>query len=546
MDHIDVPTLTIGIDVNTIEEVVAPRSLKEMIKTPIAKWWIKSMSAEISALEEKDTWKLVKRPIDVKVIDTRWVYKVKRSTDNSTVKLKSRLVARGFEQEYGVNYFDTYAPVVKNSSVRLLMSIAVQKRWKVEQIDIRNAYVNSAIDTDLYIEQPEGFIWEDKKKFVLKLKKSLYGLKQSGNVWNKCINEVLTNILGFRRLKSDPCIYVLNSGDSIVVIAIYVDDILIYSACEDQIKMIKDKIKTQFEIDDIGECKRVIGLNVIRGEDTMTLHQIPLIEELLDETGMKGCRISPVPIRTSERLLNCKSPGKGKECGQVCGKTYRRIVGKINYLASTTRPDLTYTVSYISQFCNCPHQEHMDVVMGVLRYLAGTKEVGIRYTRGNENVLRGYVDADYAQCPIDRHSYTGFIMNFGGPVSWESKKQSTVTLSSCEAEYVALTSAAKELLFMKNILSELDLRDIYRNNAITLMCDNEGAAALAENNGYSPRTKHVDIKYHFIRELVEKQVITLKHIGSTDNVADIFTKPLGRILHNRIKEFIVVNLGSYN
>lgn len=539
------PTLKVGKEVAKIDEIKTPECFREVRNSPIAEYWKKSMCAEISALEEKDTWELVRRPKDVKVIGTRWVYKVKRAPDNSEVKLKSRLVARGFSQEYGVNYFDTYAPVVKNSSVRLLMAVAVQNNWRVEQIDIRNAYVNSAIDAEVYVEQPEGFVWADKDKFVLKLKKSLYGLKQSGNRWNKCINELLIKI-GFRRLKSEPCIYVLGSGKNMIVIAIYVDDILIYAVSEDQIRWVKERIKMKFEIDDIGECHKVIGLNVKRGVDYMELHQMPLITELLEETDMSGCRAVPVPINTTVRLLKCNEPGGGIDCGQVCGTSYRRYVGKLNYLASTTRPDLTYTVSYISQFCKCPHQEHLEVVLGVIRYLAGTRDVGVRYSRNQENVLSGFVDADYAQCPNDRRSYTGFVMMFGGPVSWESKKQSSVTLSSCEAEYVALTSAAKELMFIKNILNELGLEEVYDRRAIKLLCDNEGAKSLAENNGYSPRTKHVDVKYHFIRELIEQNAIILEHIGTKENVADIFTKPLGRVLHNRMKDRIVVKISRYN
>lgn len=239
------------------------------------------MSCELSALNERGTWEVVERPSDIKVVDCRWVYKTKWSHDKSEVKCKSRLVARGFTQEYGVNYFETYAPVVKSSSVRLLLAIAVECGLKVEQIDIKNAYVNSDLDEVIYMEQPEGFEYKERKKFVLKLNKSLYGLKQSGNKWNKCLNKVITEKLGFTRLKSESCIYMRGEGKDMMILAVYVDDILIFATYTEMISELKDDINREFEIDNIGECKKVIGMNVICENNRIQLHQKQMIEKLL-------------------------------------------------------------------------------------------------------------------------------------------------------------------------------------------------------------------------------------------------------------------------
>lgn len=226
------------------------------------------MKKEVKALKEKGTWEVVKRSKEMKVIGCRWVYKLKWSHDRSEVKFKSRLVAQGFAQEYGVNYFSTYAPVVKSSAVRVLMAIAVKKGMRVEQIDIKNAYVNSDLEEEVYIEQPRGFEESGEGDQVLKLKKSLYGLKQSGNKWNKCINNVLVNTLKCKRMITESCIYKRGSDENnnLIILALYVDDIILFGNNQSEIDKIKEEINAEFEIDNIGECKKVIGMTVEREE----------------------------------------------------------------------------------------------------------------------------------------------------------------------------------------------------------------------------------------------------------------------------------------
>lgn len=281
-------------------------------------------------------------------------------------------------------------------------------------------------------------------------------------------------------------------------------------------------------------------MSVKREKGSLELHQKPLIEKLLKETDMCGAKVNKVPINTNERLVACKKVNSTEECGIVSGTIYRSIVGRLNYLACTTRPDLMFAVSYISQFNKCPHPEHLSAVKLVLRYLAGTSELGIRYEKEEKHIpLAGSVDADWAQCPIDRRSYTGYrTMLCGGPISWEAKKQSTVALSSTEAEYMALTCAPKEIVFIKSIVIELGLNEVCGKEVI-LNCDNQGSIQLALNNGYSPRSKHIDVRHHYIREQAEDKNIKLKYINTGDNLADIFTKPLCRILHWKIAENIV-------
>lgn len=493
------------------------------------------MQAELNALIKRGTWEEVDLPPNTATVDSRWVFKMKWSPDRSEVKMKSRLVARGFSQEYGVNYFETYAPVVKSSCVRLLMSVAVECGMIVEQIDVKNAYVNCDLEDVVYMKPPEGLKLR-RSGSVLKLKKSLYGLKQSGNKWNKCINELLSN-MKFERLKSEPCIYKRGEKRAMVILALYVDDILIFASTQTQVNVVKDELKRELEIDDIGPCQKVIGMDVECSNGEIKISQVNLIKSILLDVKLEECKGRRAPLNSGERLKRCESTSD--QCGQINGTEYRSLLGKLNYLASTTRPDLSFSVSYLSQFCQCPHREHMQAARSVARYLATTANRGIRYIkRGGPFVA--YADADWAQCVNDRKSYSGYVvLHSGGPVAWEAKKQPTIALSSTEAEYMAMTNAAKEIKFLRNILEELELQAIYNGEEITLNIDNQGAIKLASHNGYSPRTKHIDVRHHFIREAVENKILKLEYVASEENLADIFTKPLGPVIHKRIGDKIL-------
>lgn len=496
------------------------------------------MKAELSALQSRGTWEIVKCPQNAIVVDSRWVFKIKKSPDGSEVKLKSRLVARGFSQQYGVNYFDTYAPVVKNSCVRLLLSVAVECEMFVEQIDIKNAYVNSDLEEVVYMQPPEGLTVD--RGSVLKLNKSLYGLKQSGHQWNKCLNKVLVDKMKFKRLKSESCIYKRGAKREMIILAIYVDDIMIFAFDQSKISEIKNQIKSEFEIDDIGECRKVIGMHVNCTPGQIELHQKPMIECVLKEAGLEMCKVRATPLESGLKLERCERKEPGAECGVVDGTHYRSLLGKLNYLASTTRPDLTFAISYLSQFNQCPHVDHLGAVKSVLRYLAGTADRGIRYVKAGEPLV-AYTDADWGQCVIDRRSYSGYVTRHsGGPVSWAAKKQESVADSSTVAEYMAMTYATKEIMFLRNILEELDLHAVYGGGAITMKCDNQGAMHLAMNNGYSPRTKHVAIKHHFIREAVDNHIVKLEYVDTEHNLADIFTKALKPVVHRRLAQELIV------
>lgn len=415
------------------------------------------MECEYNALHKNNTWCLVNATSDMKIVDSKWVYKIKKNVDGQ-IKYKARLVARGFTQRYGENYWDTYAPVVKCSTIKMLLARSLEDDMMVDQIDIRNAYVKSDLKECIYMKQPKGF--ELGNNMVCKLNKSLYGLKQAGYEWNKCLNDFLTEDLKFQRLMSDPCVYKRIYKNYIFIIIEF-----------------KNKMNIKFEIEDLGECQRIIGIDVQKTEAGIRIQQKKFIEQLLEEYNMMDCKIEKTPLNTTIELTcnieNCKS-----DCKLIDSTLYRGIIGKLLYLAGSTRPDIAFTISSLSRFNNNPHTKHWEAAKRVLRYLKGTMNYVIEYTKRKEKLF-AYSDPDYGNCLLDRKSYTGFVVFLAGaPIAWEARKQPKTALSTVEAEYMAVTSTAKEILFCKKILQELNYNE-YCSGPIKLYSDNLGAIKLS-------------------------------------------------------------------
>ena len=483
------------------------------------------MSAEIEALEKNNTWSLVKCPAGQPIVDCRWVYKAKVNPDGSS-KLKARLVARGFSQIYGENYCETYAPVVKSSTIRLLIATAVNSGMKIEQLDVRNAYVKSDLRESVYMQQPPGF-WRGEG-LVCKLNKSLYGLKQAGHEWSQCLSEFLVRDMQFNRLKSDPCVYTRGVGADKLIISVYVDDLLIFCRQEQLIRRFKAKFNERFEIEDLGDCKKIIGIEVLQQEGgAVSIHQMQFLDDLLERYNMTDCRSAKTPLNSTLELC-CGEP-TCDGCERADGKLYRGMIGRLLYLAGSTRPDISFAVSSLSRFLVNPHAQHLKAAKHLLRYLKGTRELRITYEPSRENLFC-HSDADYGNCKMDRKSYTGFLLILAGaPIAWEARKQPTVALSSTEAEYMAITSAAKEVMFCRQVL--LEMGESTSEEPIQMFSDNLSAISISKNVGFSARTKHIDVRHHYIRELIQKGFVSLHHRGTADMLADVCTKALGPIKH---------------
>lgn len=499
--------------------------------------WENSMRREYESLVKNDTWDLVQRPINKNIIGCKWVFTTKRNPDDSIAKYKARLVAKGYAQKYNVDYFQTFAPVVRHTSIRILLAIAVQKELYVNHIDIVSAFLNGELEEDVYMEQPEMFIDQRYPDMVCKLKKSIYGLKQAGRDWNIKITDILLKI-GFERCVTDNCIYKMNKNNEINIIGLYVDDMIIACSSTATMEKIIKEISKFVETVDRGPLSYFLGMEITRKSSTgeLQLHQRKYVNDVLNKWKMQTCKPAYTPLPQGFVLDKCD----GSKCKQFDEKLYQSLIGELNYLATVSRPDIAHAISKLSQFCKHPHKQHFEAAKHVLRYLKATQDGLVNYLK-NISSLICFTDADWGADITDRKSYNGFVVYLNGcPIAWESKKQCSVSLSSTEAEYIALSQGVKEVSFIRSLLDELGLQE-YLKSPAEMRCDNQGAKFLVQNPVAHKRSKHIDIRYHYIRENYNTKQIDVIYVRSEDNVADIFTKCLGKQKHLNFCKLLKIN-----
>ncbi|RVW53636.1 Retrovirus-related Pol polyprotein from transposon RE2 [Vitis vinifera] len=461
---------------------------------PIAvrKGWRQAMVDEMVALHSNGTWDLVVLPSGKSTVGCRWVYAVKVGPDGQVDCLKARLVAKGYTQVYGFDYGDTFSPVAKIASVRLLLSMAAMCSWPLYQLDIKNAFLHGDLAEEVYMEQPPGFVAQGESGLVCRLRRSLYGLKQSPRAW-------------FSRFSS--CIYLV----------VYVDDIVITGSDQDGIQKLKQHLFTHFQTKDLGKLKYFLGIEIAQSSSGVVLSQRKYALDILEETGMLDCKPVDTPMDPNVKLV----PGQGEPLGDP-GR-YRRLVGKLNYL-TITRPDISFPVSVVSQFLQSLCDSHWDVVIRILRYIKSTPGQGVLYENRGHTQVVGYTDADWAGSPTDRRSTSGYCVFIGGNlISWKSKKQDVVARSSAEVEYRAMALATCELIWLRHLLQELRFG---KDEQMKLICDNQAALHIASNPVFHERTKHIEVDCHFIREKIASGCVATSFVNSNDQLADIFTKSL--------------------
>ena len=503
-----------------------PRSFREALRSDNSEKWKEAADTEMHSLMKNETWELVKLPTGKTALGCKWVFKNKDDPDGGISRYKARLVAQGCSQKYGVDYQDVFAPVVKYNSIRTVLAIANEFNMEVHQMDVKSAYLNGEIDTDIYMRQPEGYVDSGKPELVCKLKKSLYGLKQSGRCWNIVIDKYL-KMEGYTQSTADPCIYVKiesrQDKSVLMLIALYVDDTVL--CCNDMefLKAEKLKLCSRFEMEDMGEIHHLLGMTIRRSRETktMTIDQKCYLEKVLKRFGMADCKPVATPMEPGKHYGKSSEAEEGIDIGE-----YQAIIGSLIYASIATRPDLSASVGVLSRFMAKPGREHWAGVKRVLRYIKGTLDHGLKFVDCDDFSLYGYSDADWAGEVDSRRSTSGYLFRLGGcSVSWRSKRQTSVALSSTEAEYIALCSAAQEAVWLRNLMQSVHVK---QEKATTIHEDNQGAIVLARNPKDHPRTKHIEIKYHYVRETVEKNHINLKYCPTKEMVADIFTKALPR------------------
>jgi len=481
------------------------------------------------------------------IIGCRWVFKIKYGPKGEVQRYTARRVAKGYRQSYRIDYLETFSPVVKFQTLRLLLVLAVSKDFEIHQMDIRTAFLRQDLSGDeqsIYMELPPGNSRGPQDEVVLQLHKTLYGLKQSSRVLNKALHGFFT-LHGLLRGEADHCVY-FNASRTLFLM-VYVDDLVLIGDL-DSVQSMKKKLNIHFEMSDLDPLSYFLGIAVTPDENGLHLSQERNAEEILRRFQFSSSHPCSTPVSPGTKLRK----ESGALLSQYDATLYRSIVGSIMYLMLATRPDLSYAVGAVSQFSSAPSVDYLAALYHILRYIRGSAHLQLHLTRCSafevihkassststqphypkilwDTEITGYSDSDWAGCLDSRHSTGAYIFLDGqSPVSWSSKKQATVALSSTKAEYMALTQATKEAIWLHFLLSEILDRQYKKLPSISIFADNQGCIALAHNPEYHARTKHIDIQHHFVREKVDAGEVSLEYTPTGVMVADCLTKALPR------------------
>lgn len=488
--------------------------------------WLNAVEEEKQSLKENNTWTLVDKDtvIDKKLLSNRWLFKIK---DDGTYK--ARLVVRGCEQIFGEDYEETFSPVVGNSATRLLFAIAAQKNYEIIKFDIKTAFLYGQLTEEIYMHIPEAY--EDTNNKVCKLNRALYGLKQAPVKWNERFSDFLKEV-GLKPIQSERCIF--KSEDSSIILTFYVDDGLIIGKDKKKIKTFLEELSHEFKLKVWENPNSFLGVSIMKNENNLILHQKAHINQLLENYNMLECRTTKIPLSKSD--INTKM----KDEKEYTNFPFRETVGSLLYVTQKTRPDLGYSVNFVSRCITKHTKSDINNIKHILKYLCGHKSFGIKYeVNSNASELTAYSDADYAGDTESRRSTTGYIIMYnGGPISWCTRRQPIVALSTTEAEYIAAADCCREVIYFKNLINELLGEDI----KATLQVDNKSAIKLVKNGIINRKSKHIDVRYHFINEKVTEGILKIEYVNTQQQLADIFTKPLDYVKFRDLRDQLMCEI----
>ena len=509
-----------------------PRSYQHAMATDPERWMV-PMKVEINTLKAKHTWDLVKPPPDANIMGSMWIYDIKWDGEGNRIKDKARLVGKGYTQQLGVDYNETWAGVSRLESVRMTAAIAAKLDLKLWRIDFVGAYLNSLTKETIYMKQPEGFIEPGYEDHVCKLIHTIYGTMQGGHDWYETLAGT-HNDLGYKTSRADPCVRFKKEDNNYTITSVYTDDIFGASNSDKEIEKRKGEISRVYEAKDVGENEYFLGMRVQQDLEAgvIRLTQRPYWEHVIARFNLEHVTPRNTPLPPGIVLDNSMSPKTDSERDKMKDKPYRSVLGSVMWGQLATRPDLSFSVSLLARFQADPGIEHWKALIHVIGYIKNTLDYGLTYTRDSDLSPYAFVDSDYGGCRDTRRSTSGYIfMMAGGPVTWSSKRQASVALSTVEAEYVALSRCAQQMVWMQSWLTEVDIEHSLPG---LIKADNRGAIALTKNTKDHGKVKHIDIRHHYIRELLKSGAILIEQVASSDNLADMFTKPLPRDHHHRL------------
>ncbi|KAI0992835.1 hypothetical protein K3495_g15349, partial [Podosphaera aphanis] len=463
------------------------------------------------------------------------------TVDGKIERFKARLVARGYSQSHGIDYTETFAPTVRMDTLRIFIAIVAAKNFECSQFDIKNAFTESRLKEDIFLAPPEGVVVSNGK--VLKALKSLYGLKQAGRDWNLLLKDFLVNTCKFTQSLADPCLFV--NEEKKLYLLVYVDDIAAAAEKKENIDWFYQMLSSRFNAKNLGEIKKILGVRVTRDRKNKTIYidQEQYLDKVLESFGMKKSksRTKKIPIADYNNLRPTTETDE-----KIDTTIYQQMVGSLMYAMTLTRPDIAFVLGYLARYMSNPAAHHGHAMKELMRYLRSTIQQKLRFgpsgEKHNDHFVI-YTDADWANDKTDRKSISGGVgMFYGGPFCWMSKKQRSVARSSCESEYIAQSMYAMQGQWTAQVFQDLQMPCYINSNmrTVDMRGDNQGAIALAKNPHLHERSKHIDVCYHYIRDLVEKEKLSIEYIPTSEMPADGFTKPLTRIAYERFKDYLGV------
>ncbi|KAJ9559933.1 hypothetical protein OSB04_005093 [Centaurea solstitialis] len=497
------------LDLDNLDELLLttnnePVLVEEAKKEPE---WVKAMDAEINSINKNNTRTLVNKPMGVKPIGLKWVFKVKKNAHGTINKYKARLVAKGYVQQPGIDFQEVFAPVARIETIRFLIALAVTNGWELHHLDVKTTFLHGELKETVYVSQPEGYIKKGNEHKVYRLTKALYGLRQAPRAWNTKLDGILKS-MKFQKCMKEPSVYRKNEGTNLLILAIYVDDLFVTGTNLNMIKRFKSEMSMNFEMSDLGRLTYYLGIEVKQEESGITINQEAYARRILKEA---------------------------EDEPEIDPTQYRKVVGCLRYLLQT-RPDMAYAVGVVSRYMQSPRESHGGAIKHILRYLRGKTGYEIKYERMGQNQLIGYSDSSHNVDPDDGKSTTGHIFYYGSsPITWCSQKQDTVALSSCKAEFMAATATTCQAIWLQDLLGEIMNK---AQEKVVLRVDNKLTIELTKNPVFHGRSKHIHTRFHFIRNCVENKQVEVEYIPGEEQKADILTKPLARTKFKEMRSLI--------